>query len=132
MDFDQKTVSPPAHGIHPPRKLIFFSKVLERLIEKVWRRGSFSRIQEKKGARVSRGRGRGEDKAVTERQRSLGHPRERQEDYEPTNYVYCWEMGVKRWEWERVKEYFGVLSEYERAAQSGCNVKYGAEILREI
>lgn len=125
-------VSPQAHGIHPPRKLIFFSKVLERLIEKVWRRGPFCQVKEKKGERGSRGRGKGEEKAVAIRQKPAGQERRRQEDYEPTNTIHTVEVTAKRWEWERVEAYFGVMVEYERAGESSCNGKYGAEVLREI
>ena len=74
-----------------------------------------------------------EDRKNTEgRKRCLGDSGGAAESYEPTNYVYVWEMGVKRRKWERVEEYFGVMSEYERAGESGCNAKYGAEILKEI
>ena len=101
------------------------------MIEKVWRRGPFSRIREKERGKVSRGSCKDEAKAVEIRKSGKGQGR-RGEAYEPTNYVYVWEMGVKRRKWERVEEYFGVMSEYERAGGNGCNAKYGAEILREI
>jgi len=127
----RNSVSPQVHGIHPPRKLIFFSRVLERLIEKVWRQGPFFRIREEKVERASKRRSPGEGKVFGVGRKNAWRGRE-PEAYEPTNYVYVWELGVKRRKWERVKEYFGVMSEYERAGESGCNAKYGAEILKEI
>jgi hypothetical protein len=111
--------------------LIFFSPGLEKLIERVWRRSPFSRVRDKKGESASRESGKGEEKAVAIRERSSGQER-RQEDYEPTPLIYKWWLVNERRKWERVEEYFGVMSEYERAGESGCNVKYGAEILRKI
>ena len=46
--------------------------------------------------------------------------------YEPTNMIYTWELVSKRRKWERVEDYFGVMSEYERAGESGFNAKYGS------
>ena len=125
------SVSPQAHGIHPPRKLIFFSKTLEGLIEKVWREGPYCRIKEKKGENASRESGKEAEKLVGIRKRSCGHER-RQEDYEPTKLIYKWWLVNERRKWERMEDYFKVMSEYERAGESGCNVKYVTEILREI
>jgi len=112
--------------------LVYFSKLLERLIEKVWRKGPYSRIREKKAASASRGSGKGEEKAVAIRVLEPGQERRRQEDYEPTNAIHTVEVTAKRWEWERVEAYFGVMVEYERAGESSCHGKYGAEVLREI
>ena len=125
-------VSPQAHGIHPPKPLIFFSRKLRRWIEEVWRRGPFSRVKKKKEEKAWKGRkGKGEEKAVEVSERYLGQQR-RQEDYEPTELIYKWWLVNDRRKWERMEEYFGAMSEYERAGESGCNAKYGAENLREI
>ena len=118
------TVSPQAHGIHPPRKLIFFSKVLEKLIWKVWRKGPFSRVKEKKGENGSRERGQGEAKAVVVKERFTGQER-RQEDYESSQAAMLWELG-KDWRgnpWQRVKSFFREMSAYEQAGENGFNAK---------
>ena len=88
-------------------------------------------MKEKKGENASRQRGQGEEKAVEVSKRYSGQ-QGRQEDYEPTKLIYKWWLVNDRRKWERMEEYFGAMSEYERAGESGCNAKYEAENLREI
>ncbi len=112
--------------------MVFFSKKLERIIEKVWRKGPYYWVKGKEEKQASRETGdKGKEEAFANRKKAKGQER-RGEDYDPTNYVYVWEMGVKRRKWERAEEYFGMMSEYERAGESGCNTEYGARILEEI
>jgi len=114
--------------------LVFFSKVLERLIWKVWRKGPFSRIKEKRGGSASRGRCKGGEKAVAVRERFSEQGGRWQEDYESSQAANFWELGMD-WRgdpWQRVKRYFREMSVYEQAGERGCNAKYEAEILKGI
>ena len=96
-------------------------------------------MKEKKGERTPRQRGKGEKKAVAVRERYTEQERRRKgqeflESYEISEAVKLWELG-RDWRgnpWQRVKSFFREMSEYERAAESGCNAKYGEEILKEI
>jgi hypothetical protein len=96
---------------------LFFSEKLERLIKRVWRKGFFCRGEGKKREKEPGKLWQGEARKVSVREPYLGEASRDGKDYEPTNYVYMWEMGIKRWEWERVGEYDRQMLEYERAGK---------------
>lgn len=92
-------VSAPAHGIHPPKKLLFFSPKIFRRILRVSQKGSFwlrgrepksEPWEEKESLKVSKG--------VSEKD-VWG-------SYEATNALSLRECGKEWNRWQRVSDYF--------------------------
>lgn len=100
-------VRPQAHGIHPPRKLIFFSKRVIDSINRVWRA---SRFYWKKTRRLSVKK-RKEDRSTL----LLSPPEKRQESYEPTPLINKTYVTNARRQWERVSDYYREAEKYESA-----------------
>ena len=105
--FDNRvSVRPQAHGIHPPRKLIFFSKRVIDSINRVWKA---SRYYWKK-PKPSVVKERKESRAVL-----LLLPEKRQESYDPTPLINKTYVTNTRRQWERVSDYYREAEKYERA-----------------
>ncbi|RMG19796.1 MAG: hypothetical protein D6732_29435 [Methanobacteriota archaeon] len=95
--------------------MVYFSSRLEKAIKRVWKRGNFCRVV---GSRERyRSRERLKDEVIGSKALDIREEKRQQGGYEPTNYVYCWQVGVTRWAWERVGEYFRMMREYERCGE---------------
>ena len=122
-------VTPQVHGIHPPKKLVFFSLKLERLIEKVWRKGPFFRKKEEKRRKEKSFEFQEEKKAFnseTKVDRKNGAPGF--ETYEPTNTIYLRSLGLEWRKWQRGNAYFREVSEHQEPRENRFNVKIEALI----
>ena len=125
-------VRPQAHGIHPPRPLVFFSEKLRRIIEKVWRKGPFSRT----GREEERGKGEGSLPAPLPEKGSFDFEKEEEllespalESYEPSRAVSVWELGTP-WRgdpFERVRGFFQEMSGYQEDRDRAFKTKCEAE-----
>jgi len=125
----QSFVTPQVHGIHPPKKLVFFSLKLERLIEKVWRKGPFFRKKEEKRRKEKSFEFQEEKKAFnseTKVDRKNGAPGF--ETYEPTNTIYLRSLGLEWRKWQRVNAYFREVSEHQEPRENRFNAKIEALI----
>ena len=128
---ESTTVRPQAQGIHSLKHLIFFSEKLKRLIEKVWRRGPFSKTgrREKAENEVRSFLGAGWEKE--------GFDFDKEEaflDYEAGHGVWLWELG-RSWRgdpWQRVKGFFREMSEYQGTRDRVFNRRFEAEILDQV
>jgi len=99
-------VRPQVHGIHPPRKLIFFSKRVIDSINRVWRASRFY-WQKPRPLSVKK---RKEDRAVL-----LAPQEKRQESYDPTPLINKTYVTNTRRQWERVSDYYREAEKYELA-----------------
>jgi len=130
-------VRPQAHGIHPPKPLIFFSGKLGRLIERVWRRGPFSKTRRE----GERGNGERSLPGHLPEKESFDFEREEKllespalENYEPGHGAWLWEL-AREWRgnpWQRVKSFFREMSGYEDTRDRLSNRKLEAQILGRI
>ena len=98
-NIDGNIVSAPAHGIHPPKKLLFFSSKLFRRILRIsqkglfWLRGRESKaeLQPEKNSQKVLGKVSGKDVWCC---------------YEATNALSLRECGKEWNRWQRVSDYF--------------------------
>jgi len=115
--------------------LIFFSEKLKRLIEKVWRRGPFSKTRKEE----ERGNGERSLPGHLPETESFGFEREEgvlleetpEEVYEPSRAISFWELG-RDWRgdvWERVRGFFREMSGYEDTRDRLSHQKLEAQIL---